>query len=57
MRSARHNPSRASDEGVWEMDTALLYYGETDRVTAVEGVFSAKKDFGDEHIFSGKIIF
>jgi hypothetical protein len=45
-----------ADEGVWEIDTALLYYGETDRVTAVEGVFSAKKDFGDEHIFSGKII-
>jgi hypothetical protein len=46
-----------AQESVWEMDTALLYYGETDRVTAVEGVFSAKKDFDDEHVFSGKIIF
>jgi hypothetical protein len=45
-----------ADENVWKMDAALLYYGETDRVTAVEGVFSAKKDFGDEHVFSGKII-
>jgi hypothetical protein len=44
-----------ADEGVWEMDAALLYYGETERVTAVEGVFLAKKDFGDEHIFSTKI--
>jgi hypothetical protein len=44
-----------ADEGVWEMDAALLYYGETARVTAVEGVFSAKKDFGDEHVFSTKI--
>ena len=25
-------------------------------MTAVEGVFSAIKDFGDEHVFSGKII-
>jgi hypothetical protein len=49
-------PAVQAAEGVWEMDAALLYYGETDRVTAVEGVFSAKKDFGDEHIFSGKII-
>ena len=49
-------PVVQADEAVWEMDTALLYYGETDRITAVEGVFSAKKDFGDEHIFSGKII-
>jgi len=49
-------PVVQADEGVWEMDTALLYYGEADRVTAVEGVFSAKKDFGDEHFFSGKIV-
>jgi hypothetical protein len=45
-----------ADEGVWEMDAALLYYGETERVTAVEGVFAAKKNFGDEHVFSTKII-
>lgn len=50
------SPIVQAEEGVWEMDTALLYYGETERVTAVEGVFSAKKDFGDEHVFSAKII-
>lgn len=49
-------PVVQAEEGVWEMDTALLYYGETDRVTAIEGVFSAKKDFGDERVFSGKIV-
>jgi hypothetical protein len=49
-------PEVQANEAVWEMDTALLYYGETDRVTAVEGVLSAKKDFGDEQIFSGKIV-
>lgn len=41
----------------WEFDTAILYYGETDRVSLVEGVFAATKDFGDERIFSGKLVF
>lgn len=49
-------PAAQAEESVWEMNTALLYYGETDRVTAVEGVFTAKKDFGDEHVFSGKLV-
>mgnify|MGYP000571982765 CR=1 FL=1 len=49
-------PISHAEEGVWEMDAAMLYYGETERVTAFEGVFSAKKDFGDEHVFSGKFV-
>lgn len=52
-------PASAQDAGTpdnWQFDTALLYYGESDRVTAVEGVFGATKDFGDEHIFSGKLV-
>ncbi|MFT6268639.1 MAG: hypothetical protein ACJAVV_001454 [Alphaproteobacteria bacterium] len=40
----------------WTFDTAILYYGETDRVSLVEGVFNANKDFGDEHIFNGKVV-
>lgn len=40
----------------WQFDTAILYYGESDRVSLVEGVFNAKKDFGGEHIFSGKLV-
>ena len=40
----------------WQFDTALLYYGETDRVSAVEGAVAARKDFGNEHIFSGKLV-
>ncbi|WP_340678486.1 DUF3570 domain-containing protein [Paraglaciecola sp.] len=43
-----------SDE-LWQFDTALMYYGETDRVTAVEAIIAATKDFGDEQIFSGKV--
>ncbi|WP_371195921.1 DUF3570 domain-containing protein [Glaciecola sp. SC05] len=44
-------------EQAWEFDTAILYYGETDRVSLLEGVVAASKDFGDEHIFSGKLVF
>ncbi|MFT4790090.1 MAG: hypothetical protein ACI95X_002937, partial [Paraglaciecola sp.] len=40
----------------WQVDTSLMYYGETDRVKAVEAVVAGKKDFGDEHIFSGKLV-
>jgi hypothetical protein len=40
----------------WQFDTAILYYGETDRVSLLEGVLNAKKDFGDEHIFNGKVV-
>lgn len=40
----------------WRFDTAILYYGETDRVTAVEGVFNANKDLGDGRIFNGKLV-
>ncbi|MFT4993428.1 MAG: hypothetical protein ACI965_000447 [Paraglaciecola sp.] len=40
----------------WHFDTALLYYGETERVSAAEGAVSAKKDFGDGHVFSGKLV-
>ena len=40
----------------WQFDTAIMYYGEPDRVQAVEGVVSATKDFGDEHVFSTKLV-
>jgi len=40
----------------WKIDTSLMYYGETDRVSAIETVINAEKDFGDEHIFVGKFV-
>jgi hypothetical protein len=40
----------------WQIDTALLAYSEQDRVSAVEAVIAGQKDFGDEHIFSGKLV-
>lgn len=44
------------NESPWEFDTAILYYGENSRVSLLEGVVNAQKDFGDEHIFNGKLV-
>lgn len=45
-----------NEENAWKIDTALLLYSEQDRVSAVESVIAASKDFGDQHIFSGKLV-
>lgn len=56
LGSAQTHAATATS-GEWQFDTAILYYGETDRVSLVEGVVSATKDFGDDHIFNGKITY
>lgn len=41
----------------WQIDSAILHYQESDgRVRAIEPVVALKKDFGDEHIFSTKLV-
>ncbi len=50
-------PTQASGEDdAWNFDTAVLIYSEVDRVSAAEGVVQASKDFGEEHLFSGKLV-
>ncbi|MFT6899338.1 MAG: hypothetical protein ACJA13_003773 [Paraglaciecola sp.] len=39
----------------WQFDTAVLYYGEADRVQLAEGVLNANKTFTGERVFNGKI--
>lgn len=39
----------------WKVDTALLYYSEDDRVTAVEPVIGVTKIFGNDKVFSSKL--
>jgi hypothetical protein len=46
-----------ADEGDWEIDSAILYYSETDRVTAIEPVIAAKRDFGEEKALNFKLVF
>lgn len=47
--------SNSVAEGL-EFDTAIMYYGESDRVQALEGIFTVKKDLGDEKTVSGKLV-
>ncbi|MCP4981791.1 MAG: DUF3570 domain-containing protein [Gammaproteobacteria bacterium] len=49
------NASRA-DTGDWDVDSAILFYDEPDRVSAVEPVISATKDLGDDETLSMKIV-
>jgi len=43
-------------ESEWDVDTAILFYTETDRVSAVEPVTSMSKDLGDDEILSFKLV-
>ncbi len=43
-------------ENEWNIDTAVLFYTETDRVSAFEPVISAKIDLGDDEILSQKLV-
>jgi hypothetical protein len=47
--------AQAEEQKPWEFDTALMYYGETDRVTASEFILAATKEFEDEHILNLKV--
>lgn len=49
---AEHSP----DIGDWDVDAALLYYSETDRVTAVEPVISATKKIDTDETISLKLV-
>lgn len=46
----------ASDQDGWQVDTSVLYYSETDRVSAAEPVIKAKKQFDDESELELKLV-
>jgi hypothetical protein len=47
-----------ADSGDWQVDSALLYYKESDgRVQAIEPVVSLRRDFGEEHVLGLKFTF
>ncbi len=48
-------PVQAADDQL-AVDTAVLLYSETDRVSAIEPVISVKKDLGDDEIVTGKLV-
>ncbi|MGD8595139.1 MAG: DUF3570 domain-containing protein [Gammaproteobacteria bacterium] len=49
-------PAFASEPKNWSYDSALLYYSEKDRVTAVEPVISARGDLGDDQFINFKFV-
>ena len=49
------NNAQAADNP-WDIDTAVLLYSETDRVSAIEPVITASKDLGDDEIITGKLV-
>jgi hypothetical protein len=56
LLNANVQAQEVTGENDWKFDTAILYYGETDRVSLLEGVISATKDFGDQHILDTKLV-
>lgn len=45
----------AEDTNLWKFDTALMYYGESERVTAVEGIIAGSKEFSDQEFLNLKL--
>ncbi|MEW8507883.1 MAG: DUF3570 domain-containing protein [Candidatus Thiodiazotropha sp.] len=50
-------PDARAKEGDWDFDSAVLFYTEVDRVTAIEPVITAQRDFGDERKLNLKLVF
>lgn len=48
--------ANAETPNQWEIDTAILYYSEKDRVSAIEPVISMKKDLTDTDTLSIKLV-
>ncbi|MGB5326188.1 MAG: DUF3570 domain-containing protein [Pseudomonadales bacterium] len=46
----------AAEPGHWDIDTAVLYYNETDRVQAIEPVVSATRQFDGERSLNTKLV-
>ncbi|MGL4937908.1 DUF3570 domain-containing protein [Shewanella sp.] len=46
----------AKNPDSWKVDAALMYYGEQDRVQAIEAIGSAQKAFGDDSVLDLKLV-
>ncbi|MGL6123260.1 MAG: DUF3570 domain-containing protein, partial [Shewanella sp.] len=46
--------SKKTDD--WNIDAALMYYGEQDRVQAIEAIGTAQKAFGDDSVLDLKVV-
>lgn len=48
--------SHAASDSKWEVDSAILYYSESDRVTAIEPVVKARKEIGDDEYVGFRVV-
>ncbi|MCG9963443.1 DUF3570 domain-containing protein [Shewanella cutis] len=51
-----HATELAKNLDDWKVDAALMYYGEQDRVQAVEAIGTAQKAFGDDSVLDLKLV-
>ena len=54
--SANVHAEQSADIGEWDVDSAILYYSEPDRVSAIEPVISAKKQLDTDEFISLKLV-
>lgn len=57
VAQANESQSSASPATIdeWQLDTALMYYSENDRVTAVEGIIAGQKTFANDEVLNLKV--
>ena len=55
LGSVAHSPS-VQAAGDWEVDTSLMYYSETDRVSLYEPVIRARKDLGNDSFLNMRLV-
>ena len=48
--------SHAASDSKWEVDSAILFYSETDRVTAVEPVVKVRKEIGQDEYVGFRVV-
>lgn len=51
-----HATELAKNLDDWKIDAALMYYGEQDRVQAIEAIATAQKAFGDASVLDLKLV-
>lgn len=51
-----HATELAKNVDDWKVDAALMYYGEQDRVQAIEAIGTAQKNFGDDSVLDLKLV-
>jgi hypothetical protein len=56
MLTGVHQTANAAEESTWEVDSAILFYSETDRVSVVEPVVRMRKQLDDEESVTVRIV-